>query len=131
MRNLLLQEIYLKVKYCLLSSILSGKWCDLTWPRKGRKSNLHQLWEISVVVYPFVPNAPFLYPLKNIRKPYGFRKSTLETNGLSCVNLKSRVIIACSWIIQLFETYLWCVARFGAICTIYKTWKNIHGGLLL
>ena len=22
--------------------------------------------------YPFVPNAPFLYPPENIRKPYGF-----------------------------------------------------------
>ena len=30
-------------------SLLSGKWCDLTWPRKAPKFNLHLLWEISMV----------------------------------------------------------------------------------
>ena len=39
----------LALKYYLLASILSGKWCDLTWPRKGPKFNLHHLREISMV----------------------------------------------------------------------------------
>ena len=46
----LFQEICIKKwKYCLLASIYSGKWHDLTWPRKGPKFNLHHLREISAV----------------------------------------------------------------------------------
>ena len=26
---------------------------------------------------------------------------------------------------------MWCVVRFGTICTILKTWKNTHGGVLI
>ena len=28
-----------------------------------------------LVINPFIPNAPFLYPLENIRKPYGAEKA--------------------------------------------------------
>ena len=41
------QDIYIKNKIDV--SLRSGKWRDLTWPRKGPKFNLHHLQEISLV----------------------------------------------------------------------------------
>ena len=29
-----------------------------------------------------------------------------------------------------FETFMWCLARFGTICTIKKNVKNTHGGVV-
>ena len=34
---------------CFLASVFSGKWCDLSWPCEGPKSNLHYLQDISKV----------------------------------------------------------------------------------
>ena len=38
--NQLFQEIYYKLKYYLLATILSREWSDLTWPRRGSKVQL-------------------------------------------------------------------------------------------
>ena len=37
------RNLFKKGRYCLLVSIPSGRWRDLTCPRKGPKFNLHQL----------------------------------------------------------------------------------------
>ena len=38
------------MKICLLASILTGKWHDITWPRKGPKFNSQHPREISMIL---------------------------------------------------------------------------------